>query len=101
MTPTAGLWHIGADKAGREGMSFHLIERGRGDRGLERVWAVYAPPASLVEAASALPHLVAILPELHAGPEQQASVEIRERLQEALMVAVDDHSATMQMHLRE
>jgi hypothetical protein len=95
-----GLWHIGRDSAGREGVSFHLIERGRGDSGLERVWAVYEPPASLVDALSQLPHLVALLPQRHAGPAQQSSLDLRQRLAEALIVDVEDHSATMRLHLR-
>lgn len=94
-----GLWHIGEDDDGRQGISFHLIERGRGHSGLDRVWAVYEPPRSLVSAAESLPHLVALLPADQAGPADQPSVEIRARLAEALIVEVESHSFTMQRHL--
>jgi hypothetical protein len=94
-----GLWHVGHDGDGRAGASFHLIERGRGHSGLERVWAIYGPPESLVSAISDLPHLVALLLEEHAGPDSQPTIELRQRLVEALVVEVENHSATMQMLL--
>lgn len=96
-----GLWHIGRDSAGREGVSFHLIERGVGHSGLERVWAVYEPPNSLLEAFEHLPHLVALLPSEEAGPAEQSSLDVRLALAEALIVEVENHSATMKMHLAD
>jgi hypothetical protein len=43
-----GRWDIGRTAAGREGVSFHLIERDRS--GLERVRSLDEPPSSLVDA---------------------------------------------------
>ena len=90
----AGLWGSG-EKDGNYLVAFRLIERGRGDQGIERNYWTMNLHRELLEAIVDVPHLVALLPRDFAG-DVRSLEELLPRLGAALFVLVEHHSPQVQ-----
>jgi hypothetical protein len=72
----------------------HEVLHSKALDGYEAVIVIVTPTDSEIAA------VVEVADRVPDGPREQPSIDLRRRLAGALIVAVDDHSATMQMHLR-
>lgn len=90
----AGLWGSG-EQDGSYLVAFRLIERGRGDHGVERNYRTTNLHRELLEAIVDVPRLVALLPRGFAG-DMRSLGELLPRLGAAPFVLVEHHSPQVQ-----